>query len=75
MGRGTLVYKDYDAFVQTSAQYSLIDIVSFNTEDDAQESIFQRIDQGTFDRYGKELEVDLAAYGINLYYDHENKVY
>ena len=75
MGRGTLVYKDYDAFVQTSAQYSLIDIVSFNTEDDAQESIFQRIDQGTFDRYGKELEVDLAAYGINLYYDHENKAY
>ena len=62
-----LVFMDYDAFVHNSNDTTLVDMLSvsgFDEEGSAQ--LFQRDKQGSFDRYGKVMTVDLGANGIDM---------
>ena len=69
----TITFEDYDAFTHVPGDTSLLDMVtSDSTDDDGNPLLFERIEKGSFDRYGKEIELDLTDYKINLYYSEED---
>ena len=62
-----LIFTDYNAFVHTSDDTTLIDIVSENgIDDEGGALLMQRNTDASFERYGHELVADLAAYNIHL---------
>ena len=72
----TLDFEDYDAFIHYSGDNSLLDMVAADEYDeDGNSLLFQRIDKGSFDRYGREIEIDLADYDIPLYWSDEDGLY
>ena len=73
---GKIYFDDYDAFVHDSTDYSLIDLVS-NTfmDENGNPALIDRIAKGSFDRYGKEVVLDLAAYSIQLYTVYDEGLY
>ena len=61
-----IVFLDYDAFVRRNEGRLLIDVLSIDdprSKDDV--SLFRR-SEGSYERYGDMLTLDLAAYGIDL---------
>ena len=61
-----IVFLDYDAFVRRNEGRLLIDVLSIDdprSKDDV--SLFKR-SEGSYERYGDMLTLDLAAYGIDL---------
>ena len=72
----TISFDDYDAFMHKSGDDSLLDMVSSNEVDEKGNPVlFERIERGSFDRYGSEVEIDLAAYDIPLYWSAEDGLY
>ena len=65
--RDTLYYTDYDAFMHGSNDSTLIDLVSEKGVDESgKPELIMRDTKASFDRYGDELTVDLAAYDIHM---------
>lgn len=71
-----IYFEDYDAFIHSPGEASLLDIVSdAYTDEEGNPALIEKIRQGSFDRYGKEIELDLAAYQIPLYWSAEDGIY
>lgn len=63
----TILFDDYNAFVHSSAEGSLLDLLTDSGFTEAGESeLFQRNLNYSYDRYGDVLELDLAAYHIDM---------
>ena len=70
-----MVFDDYDAFVHTSMDSTLIDLVSESgVGPDGEIQLIQRDRQASFERYGDMMTVDLASYRIDLI-EHEGCYY
>lgn len=67
--KGTIDFDDYDGFVHKPGDSSLLDMVTMNsyTEDEAH-PLLQRVEKGSFDRYGKSIEINLTDYDIPMCY-------
>ena len=71
-----ILFDDYDGFTQSTQDYSLLDTVSDRFVDkDGNTILLDRVNKGSFDRYGKEITLDLADYQIPLYYNADEMVY
>ena len=69
---GTIQFDDYDAFLHDSGSSALLDTVTNSSLTNAGgQDLFNRLDQGSFDRYGSEVFLDLSKYEIRIYYDDE----
>ncbi len=63
----TILFDDYNAFVHSSSEGSLLDMLSASGFTDAGESeLFQRNLAASYDRYGDELKLNLADYQIPM---------
>ena len=56
----TITFFDYDAFLRSTDDMALLDLLS-----DEHPEYFNRLD-GTYERYGDQLVLDLGAYGIDM---------
>lgn len=73
---GTFTFDDYDAFVHSSSDTALLDMVSMDIYNDKGEQlVLERVDKGSFDRYGKEIEVNLTNYDITVSWSAEDGLY
>ncbi len=73
---GTIVFDDYDAFTHTAEDKALLDMVSmplYNEEGD--KVVMERLEQGSFDRYGSEITLNLNDYGIPMCWVEEENLY
>ena len=71
-----ILFDDYDAFIYIKGGTSLLDSISdLYTDVNSQSGLIEKIQQGSFDRYGKEIELDLDAYDISLYWSEQDSVY
>ena len=69
---GRLVFLDYDGFMHNSNDTALIDLVSeAGTDENGNAELIWRDRKSSFDRYGDEMTVDLAANGIHMVYQDE----
>ncbi len=72
----TISFEDYDAFTHIPGENALLDMVTSDfVDEDGNPVLFDRIDRGSFDRYGREIELDLSAYDIPLYWSEEDALY
>lgn len=72
----TISFDDYDGFMNEPGDNSLLDLVSHMYTDENDDPILiERVEKGSYDRYGKELVLDLAAYKIKLYWSSEDELY
>ena len=63
----TILFDDYNAFVHSSSEGSLLDMLNASGFTEAGESeLFQRNLAASFDRYGDELKLNLADYHIPM---------
>ena len=63
----TIMFDDYNAFVHSSSEGSLLDLLSASGFTEAGESeLFQRNMNYSYDRYGDEMILYLADYHINM---------
>ena len=63
----TLHYTDYDAFVHSSNDSTIIDLVSEKgTDENGNAELIWRNQKASFDRYGDEMTVDLGANNIHM---------
>ena len=63
----TLHYTDYDAFVHSSNDSTIIDLVSeMGTDENGNAELIWRNQKASFDRYGDEMTVDLGANNIRM---------
>ena len=73
---GTISFEDYDMFIHSSRDSSLIDQVSEEApEESGRFYLIERINKGSFDRYGKETVLNLEDYDIHLYLSQEQELY
>jgi hypothetical protein len=71
-----ILFEDYDAFIHSTADSSLLDTLGGGyTDENGDPILVERIERGSFDRYGKEIELDLDAYGIPAYWSEEDGLY
>ena len=71
-----ILFDDYDAFIHETTDYSLLDVVSDSyTDENGNPVLIDRVQKGSFDRYGREVELDLAAYQIPLYTVYDEGLY
>ena len=62
----TITFMDYDAFLRTTSDGNIIDVISTSGFDfDGNPSYFKILDS-TSERYGRALTLDLGAYGLHL---------
>ena len=62
-----LIFDDYDGFIHSSSDTTLIDLLSESGFDENGEAeLFQRDSRTSFDRYGDVMTVDLGSYGIRM---------
>ena len=70
-------FVDYNVFTMKPNAATILDVTSipfFNSE--GKPALIQKVDKGTFDRYGDELVLPLADYGIEMIYQPiENGLY
>ena len=72
----TISFEDYDAFTHIPGENALLDMVASDFfDEDGNPVLYERIDRGSFDRYGSEIELDLSAYEIPLYWSEEDALY
>lgn len=67
-----ITFLDYDAFVRPDERRVLIDILSADDPSSDDEVIFFRRTNDSYERYGDELVLDLAKYGIDLVADEKD---
>ena len=67
-----LIFLDYDGFMHNSNDTALIDLVSeAGTDENGNAELIWRDKKSSFDRYGDEMTVDLAANGIHMVFQDE----
>ena len=67
--RSEITFLDYNLFLMRGDASTILDVTGmkyFNAQ--GEPALMQKIDKGTFDRYGDELVLPLADYGIELVY-------
>ena len=67
--RSEITFLDYNLFLMRGDASTVLDVTGmkyFNAQ--GEPALMQKIDKGTFDRYGDELVLPLADYGIELVY-------
>ena len=67
--RSEITFRDYNLFLMRGDASTILDVTGmkyFNAQ--GEPALMQKIDKGTFDRYGDELVLPLADYGIELVY-------
>ncbi|MBQ6502830.1 MAG: S41 family peptidase [Flexilinea sp.] len=63
----TIAFDDFNAFVHSSSEGSLLDLLSASGFTEAGESeLYQRNLDASYDRYGDEVRIDLASYNIPM---------
>ena len=73
---GTIAFEDYDAFVHSSGDTNLIDSVSTDLKtEEGTDILVKRNDKGSYDRYGKEVTLNLKDYNIPVYWSQEDELY
>jgi len=73
--KGTISFDDYDGFVHRPGDLSLLDLVSLNINDAEEYPLLKRVEKGSFDRYGKSIEISLADYQIPMCYVEEQHLH
>ena len=64
---GTIRFDDFDAFIHATGDASLMDMVSLEPMDEeGNPLLLQKLEKGSFDRYGKEVELRLVDYAIHM---------
>ncbi len=72
--RDVISFDEYDGFTHLSIDTSIIDSVNTGSLGE-EDSVFLRVSAGSYDRLGFQLNMDLSAYGIELFRDEENELY
>ena len=73
---GTIDFEDFDAFFHAPGDTSLLDTVTTNlTNEDGVPTLLKRLEKGSFDRYGKEVVLNLSDYDIPVYWSEEENLY
>ena len=73
---GTMLFDDYDAFTHRSTDTYLLESVStFAMDAEGNELFLKRNEKGSYDRYGREVEIRLSDYAIPLYRCEEPELY
>ena len=63
----TIEFMDFDLFCKKPGSSTLLDMTAMKGFNDAGEpSVFEKVDRGSFDRYGDALILPLSDYGIEL---------
>ncbi len=63
----TIEFMDFDLFCKKPGSSTLLDLTSMNVINDKGEpAVFEKVDRGSFDRYGDALVLPLSDYGIEL---------
>lgn len=71
----TITFFDYDAFIRLQSDRVLIDVLDADSSHSDEEiSLFRRVPEGSYERYGDPLVLDAGSYGIDLVSD-ETGVY
>ena len=65
-------FLDYDAFLRPSTDRLLIDILSVDEPAPNEEAKYFHRSEGSYERYGKTVTLNLADYGIDLFSDGED---
>ena len=65
----TIAFDDYDAFVRPDKSRVLIDAVAQADSTPENPSLFTRVADSTFERYGKDVVLDAGKYGIDFVMD------
>ena len=73
---GTIRFDDFDAFIHATGDASLMDMVSLEPMDEeGNPLLLQKLEKGSFDRYGKEVELRLVDYAIHMVWSEEDNLY
>lgn len=64
--KDTITFLDYDAFLRPEENRNLVDMLTAADSMDEKPTLFQRIAEFSYDRYGKELVLEAGKYGIDL---------
>ena len=65
--KDTIAFQDYNVFCLRGGSPTIIETTTMSTHNDAGEpTLLQKVDKGSFVRYGNSLTFDLGAYGIDL---------
>lgn len=73
---GTILFDDYDGFIHSPQDTSLLDMVSLDYHDDKGDAlVLERIERGSFDRYGTEVELCLNDYDITICWNEADGLY
>ena len=73
---GTVLFEDYDAFIHRSVDtYLLENVTTMATDESGNEVFLKRNAKGSYDRYGKEVELNLSDYDIPLYMTDDGELY
>ena len=64
--KDTISFLDYDAFIRTTADGSIMDVLNTNGFDFEGNPVYLQILDTTAERYGRALSLDLGAYGIRM---------
>ena len=65
-------FQDYDAFLRPGADRRLIDILSVDEPAPNEEAKYFHRSEGSYERYGESVTLNLADYGIDLFSDGED---
>ena len=73
---GTITFEDFDAFTHLAGNTGLLDNVSTNLKNEnGGDVLLKRIKAGAYDRYGKEVVLNLKDYDIPVYRSEKEKLY
>ncbi len=71
-----ILFEDFDAFVHRSGDDALLDSLRAGYSDEnGNPLLIEKVRKGSYDRYGSEIELDLSAYSIPLYWSEEEELY
>ena len=67
--RSEICFYDYDVFTMRDKASGILDVTTMSFfDDEGRPALIQKVDKGTFARYGDALTLPLANYGIELIY-------
>ncbi|MBQ9064276.1 MAG: hypothetical protein IJ123_02395 [Blautia sp.] len=73
---GTITFEDFDSFLKAPGNTNLLDTVASNqTIEDYKPALLRRLQIGSYDRYGKEIVLNLSDYDIPVYWSEEDSLY
>ena len=65
--KDTIDFMDFDLFCKSPGSSTLLDLTAMHVFNDKGEpAVFQKVDRGSYDRYGDSLVLPLGEYGIDM---------